>query len=218
MKKAGGGSSNLPGAIFFKMSEKRITIMVVVIFLVIISTFYFFVFKETSEQDPNNYIYNDFRVIKSQNPNIVGYAIIGYLEDQPYQFNLRNDPIHTENITVQENAREILLTKPKVYLTMAPNLTSKSVIAALEVANTISRKLGIYNIETIGALTRPAPNNPTEVITCDNITQKQNVILFKLGDETKVFLEGECIIIQGTNEWEIIRAADRLVYDVLEVI
>ena len=196
------------------MVEKT-TIMAVSIFLIIIAITSFLIFRTASEEDPNNYVYNDFRIIK--NTDIVGYTVVAYLDKQQYNLKLRNDPPNTENITVEGNPRTIILSKPTVYLTMEPNLTSKSVIAALEVANIISRKLGIYNKETIGAITRPVPDNPITIATCDNVTLQENVILFRIGDETKVFLEKSCIIVQGTNEWEIIRASDRLVYDILEV-
>ena len=92
-----------------------------------------------------------------------------------------------------------------------------SVIAAVEIANIISRKLGIFNIETIGALTGYV-NNATPVITCKNITSKANVVWLRIGLETKVFLEKDCIIIQGTTEEEIARAADRLIYEVLTIV
>ncbi len=183
------------------------------IFLVILSVSTFFIFK--GSDDPNEYNYNNFRIFKTQ--DIVGYTIVGYVGNQPYNFKLRNDPINTENITVSGEPRELILSKPTVYLTMEPNLTSKSVIGALEVANIISRNLGIYNRETIGAITSPIENNPTPVATCNNITRTENVILFQLGNETKVSVDNSCILVQGINEWEIIRASDRLVYDILEL-
>jgi hypothetical protein len=38
-----------------------------------------------------------------------------------------------------------------------------------------------------------------------------------VGDETKIYLEGNCVIVQGTDEWEIVRAADRLTFGLLGV-
>jgi len=194
------------------MTDKSI-ILALVIFLVILSVSTFFIFK--GSDDPDEYNYNNFRVFK--NPNIVGYTVVGYLGEQPYNLRIRNDPIKTENITISGEPRGLILSKPTVYLTMEPNLTAKSVIAALEVANIISRNLGIYNIETIGAITLPVENNPTTVATCANITKTENVILFRLANETKVSVDNNCILVEGTNEWEIIRASDRLVYAILEL-
>lgn len=196
--------------------SKKSTIIAIVIFLIIFSLTSFLILRVVKKDNPNQYTYNNFRVFK--NPNIVGYTIIGYRGDQPYHFKIRNDPRNTENITLSPEIRNLILQKPTVYFTMNPNLTSKSVIAALEISQIISRSLGIYNKETIGAITSPVENNPTIVITCDNVTKTENVILFKIGDETKVYLENNCIIVQGTDEWEIIRAADRLAYHILEVI
>ena len=44
-----------------------------------------------------------------------------------------------------------------------------------------------------------------------------NVALLKLGEETKVYLEKDCVILQGETEEDITRAADRFVYHILEV-
>jgi len=196
--------------------NKKTTIAAIIVFIIIISITSLLILKVTNKDNPDKYVYNNFRVFKNQ--DFIGYTIIGYLKQQPYYFRIRNDPKKTENITLQGNIRDLILKKPTIYLTMKPNLTSKTVIAALEISNIISRKLGIFNRETIGAITSHVPKNPTPVITCKNVNSTANVIHFKLSDETKVYLENNCIIVQGTNEWEIIRAADRLVYHMLQVI
>ena len=82
------------------------------------------------------------------------------------------------------------------------------------------RRLGLYNKRVIGAVTSP-PKEDTgiPIIDCNGVKDDLNVVKLQLGSQTKVFLEDNgCIIVQGTNEWEIVRASDRLIYDVLEVI
>ena len=39
----------------------------------------------------------------------------------------------------------------------------------------------------------------------------------RVGEKTEVYLDNGCIIVEGQNEDELTRSADRLVYHVLEV-
>ena len=192
------------------MNTDKSTIIAVIIVIIIIVTASFVIYKIRNR---DNYNYKDFKVQKTS----FGWSVLAFVNDQPYLLNLRYDPKSVENITIDKNVRTQLLSKPTAYLTVNPDMKGTSVIAAVEIANIISRKLGIFNIETIGALTEYV-NNATPIITCNNITQKVNVIWLRTGLETKVFLEKECIIIQGTTEEEIARAADRLIYEVLTIV
>jgi len=56
------------------------------------------------------------------------------------------------------------------------------------------------------------------VINCANATQNIRVFLIDVGNETKVYEKDNCIIIQGTDEAETIKAADALIFDWLKMI
>ncbi len=146
----------------------------------------------------------------------IGYTIRTYIVDQPYDLRLRNDPKNITNIEIEPNIRDKILDKQTAYFTLKPNLTSVSVLGALEISNMISRRIGIFNKQTLGATTEFA-NNATDVITCDDVTDQIAVVWLRIGPETRVFSENDCIIVQGTDEWEIIRAADRLTYQILTI-
>lgn len=193
-------------------AESKIAGIIALIVLIFITGGIFFL---TNEENPDEYVYNDFRVFK--NPTI-GYTVVAYVKDQPYHLNLRNDPKNTLNITIDSNVRNLILLKPKTYFTIDPNLNSIPVLGASEMATILGRRLGLYNKEVVGAITSPIVNDTvTLVINCNNVTQQQNVVKLQLGSETKVFLDNNCIIVQGADEWEIVRASDRLIYHVLEV-
>jgi len=83
----------------------------------------------------------------------------------------------------------------------------------------LGRRLGLYDKRVIGAVTSlPEEDTGLSIIDCNNVENDLNVVRLQLGSETKVFLEENgCIIVQGTNEWEIVRASDRLIYHVLDV-
>jgi len=198
--------------------EKRILIFLSLLVLVLIAGGIFIITRDY-KGDENEYIYNDFRVYK--NPTI-GYTIVAYKEEQPYNLQLRYDPSSTENITIDPRIRTLIMLKEAAVFTLEPDMNSIPVLGASEMATILGRRLGIYDKRVIGAVTRIPENATAEdylVVDCANVTQKANVVRLQLGDETKVFIENNgCIIVQGTNEWEIVRASDRLIYQLLEVI
>lgn len=67
-----------------------------------------------------------------------------------------------------------------------------------------------------GLTTNFSQNIP--IITCDDATAAVPVVYFKQGNETKVYLEGDCIIAEARNANGIIRIKDRLLYGMFGVI
>ena len=98
---------------------------------------------------------------------------------------------------------------------LTPNLTSTSVVALAEISKITGNKF-LYNIPTRGAFSYFNGDNP--YVTCEGATKNKAVILLKLSDKTEVYSEGECIIVQGTDEDEIIKAATRLILKVLSIV
>jgi hypothetical protein len=64
-----------------------------------------------------------------------------------------------------------------------------------------------YNIKTQikSAMTKPG-NYSFPIITCENITKTQRVIYLKLGNETKIDFKNGCVIVEGTDETQLLRA------------
>ncbi len=56
------------------------------------------------------------------------------------------------------------------------------------------------------------------VITCNDATDFVPVIYFKSTNETKVYLEDKCIIIEADSELNFLRAKDRLLYGYFKII
>ena len=163
-------------------------------------------------KDPNSYKYNDFKIQKIP----TGWATWAYKDDQPYYLQLRHDPKTLEDINIDEEVRDLVLSKNTLIVTVDPNLTSRSVIGAIEIANVLGRRLGLYNIQVVGAVTKFA-NEGTVVATCNDVNEAKNVVLLNLGNKTEVYLDNNCIIVEGVTEEDITRSADRLIYEVLEV-
>ncbi|MAG52863.1 MAG: hypothetical protein CMH62_02775 [Nanoarchaeota archaeon] len=197
-------------------SEKQVTIFVLLVILVLAAAGAFLIIN-SNKGTPDEYNYNNFRV--SKNPTI-GYTVVAYTGQQPYHLQLRNDPRNVENITIDPKIRSLILTKQEIFFTLDPDFNSIPVLGAMEMANILGRRLGLYDKRVTGTVTRQPENSEgVQVVDCDKVTEDVNVVRLQLGSETKVFLEdNECIIVQGTNEWEIVRASDRLIYQLLEVI
>ena len=196
--------------------EKKSGLIAVIIVLVVFGSIGVIAYKMVNK---DKYTYTspsgeDFKVEKLS----IGYSIRSYVGDQPYDIRLRNDPKNLENITIEPDIKNKILSRQTIYFTIDPkeNLTSISTIGAMEISNIINRRLGIFNKETLGATTEFA-NNFTEIANCNNITKIIGVIWLKKGPETNVFSEKECVIVQGTDEWEIVRAADRLAAQILTI-
>ncbi len=56
------------------------------------------------------------------------------------------------------------------------------------------------------------------VITCDDATEFVPVMYFKQSNETKVYLENDCIIIEADSEIDFLRVKDRLLYGYFDII
>lgn len=146
----------------------------------------------------------------------IGWVVRAYINDQPYDLRLRNDPKNVTEIPIEPNIKDKILQRETIFFTLNPNMTSIPVLGATDIVGIISRRIGVFNKQTLGATTEFA-NNSTAVITCNDVTDKIGVVWLKTGPETKVFSKNDCIIVQGTDEWEIVRASDRLVYQILTI-
>jgi len=165
---------------------------------------------------PDIYMYSngdtEFEVRKVIDQNYVGYEIKFFYKgsDQPYYLDVRYDPASMEDIPIDRTIFNKVKDDKGMHITIDPtaNLTGKTTIAALEIDKFIDSKY-FLNIPVNSSVTSPYANYP--VRTCEDATAESSVIWLKTGDETKITSEGNCAIVQGKNEDEIIRAADRLV-------
>lgn len=139
------------------------------------------------------------------------YDIKLYFPDnpKPYLVTFRYDPLKLENISIDRKAKQLIADDKLVYVTIDPDqkLTGKTTIAALEIDKVIDNYL-FYNIPVSSAVTKPYQE--MKVKSCKNATAEMTVIWLKTGDSTKVYTEENCIIVQGSDEEELVRAADRL--------
>lgn len=199
------------------VKENNWWVFVVLGVLVVVAGVVYFV--DFEPEYPKSYQYSngdvifDVEVIDEINTNI--YFTLGGTE-QPYILNLRNDPVSLEDIPASGNLGTRVLGSKGVFITIDPytNLTATTAIAALEIDGVIDNEL-LYNKTVASAMTSEYQDYP--VITCDMANNDYIVIYLMLGDQTAVYSDGYCIVVEGTDEDELVRAADRLVLHLLGI-
>jgi len=158
--------------------------------------------------------------------NLVHVFIISGGKELDYRLTFRNNPNNLEDIDVDISAdlQETII-KNNVYLTQdpgLPNLTNgESTIAMIELGRiTGTAYYSIYKIPTINAITKKSERGGElgiPIVSCKNVTKIISVVEFRSGEDTKVYEENGCIIVQGKDGTELIRAADRLTFTLLGV-
>ena len=169
-----------------------------------------------------NYIYNGFCFLKLEDPqseNLFWYTQY-QREDIIYDIPMHYGPKEVENIT-----KEIINSTPKqefkgIYITIDPKNESVLRPHLTKAVYELQEKLRIiksYNI-MYGACTENKTKScvDRQIITCDN-TEDFIVIYMKDDvEDAKIAIDGNCIIVQGTNE-SLIQATDKLIYGLLGI-
>jgi hypothetical protein len=203
-----------------KKREKQLTIIVFSLIIILIIGFLFMLFYQKTRYSDIYFTYNGFNVQKVIDNNVPTYKIKFYFEknSQPFIISFRNNPKDLENITIEKDIRDILFKKnvKELYITMPSNASSLSVIAATEISKIVGNQY-FFNLPTHGALTSPVEGKDVPIKTCNDLSTNTSIILLKIAPETKVYNENNCIIIQGNNEYELVRGANRLVLTLLNI-
>lgn len=130
-------------------------------------------------------------------------------------FSFNNFPKDLEDIKINEDIKGKLLNTYEIDTTYDINDSHKEAIALIQYEMNID--LSKANIYIRSGLT--SENNFTiPIIDCSSATYAIPVIYFKSSNETKVSLEGNCIIAEADNQREFSRIKDRLIYTLFGVI
>ena len=171
----------------------------------------------SSDEEPSNYIYTNG--VSTFNVDILSDTetkIPIYIEDQEYILTMRNDPASLEDIELYGNLAQRIANDESVIITIDPNqgLEGKTVVAAYELINIIDNEL-LYNITVFTTVTEEYEDRA--VVTCDQANDANTVIYMAIGEENAVYAYDYCIVVQATDEDNLIRAADRLAYHLIGI-
>jgi len=86
-----------------------------------------------------------------------------------------------------------------------------------KVQYTLAQGLSNFDMFVVaGFTTENEFNRP--IVTCDDATMYVPVLYFKKSNETKVYMEGNCIIAEAYRGEDVIKIKDRLLYAILGII
>ena len=199
------------------MEDNKSASGIIIFFLILLVVFAVFIFwGERNKIDEIVFSYNGFDVQRVDSGAIPLYKIKLFINkgQEPYTISVRYDPRGLENISIEANLKNKIL-KNELFVTMDPNATGLTVIAGTEISKIIGSPF-LFNVPTHGALLRSAGNN-APVRTCSDVNTTMAVIKLQKGSENKIFSEGDCVVVEGTDEANLIKSADRLSLTILGV-
>jgi len=194
-----------------KSSSKNLTILFIIILGLIILFFSikYFYHPITNEE---SYVYNGFKFTRVSNLWLTEVQ----KDNTLFRITTRYRPRDIEDVLFEPEVSKKIINSNGIYLTVPPNLTSVAVLAMAEVGRIVGTRYNILNIPSEVALT--VPNDKGAIVkTCEDAVNGVSVIFFRRGNSTAVYSDKNCIIVQGEDDWEIVRAADRLTFDLLGI-
>lgn len=190
--------------------------------IVLLGAFIFFLFINQRVSPGTTKYYNGidtFEVEQIDSEHGPTYKIKIYVSNNtnPYYVYTRSSPQEDEKLDYEYNISSKVLGKPEVYVTIDPfeNLTGETTLAALEIDKFIDNQY-LFNTPVYSAFTVPYQNYTVK--TCDDATNDTAVIFLTLGPETKAYSQGECVILQGMTQTDIVKLADGLMFKMLRII
>ncbi len=194
-----------------RSSTKNIILILIIIvgLLILFFSIRYFYHPKTTEE---NYVYNGFKFTKISNLWLTEVQIGNTL----FRITTRYSPREVEHVIFEPDVCRKIINSDQIYFTVPGNLSSVAVLAITEVGRIIGTHYGILNIPSKSALTWSSDNG-TLVKTCRDAVNGTGVILFRRGNNTAVYSDKDCIIVQGEDDWEIVKAADRLTFSLLRI-
>ncbi len=178
--------------------------------------------KKEQEVLPEIKVYNGFVFEKYENFWLTKVKTMdSYGNTKEFDIMFHYTPYEVEYIPTEKNIRNetstpyIFMNAKRIYVTTEPDYPSAVILGGVEIAKIISQ---IYGKEVKGALTKEVENSNAPVITCGNLTDDQRVIYLQLSNETGIFNEYGCIVVKGTNTDELLKASERLAFEILKIL
>jgi len=187
-------------------SERNKKIMVFFMAFVMIGSVFGVIFFGYGQQE-NKVKYNDFLFIQKENVWLTKVndreAVFSYLPDDVVNIDIEGGVLSRLNNPIEIDA------------TSAFNNSYKGEIALAEHQMAIT--LSNFNIYVRNGFTTENEFDMS-IITCRDATQNVPVIYFKESNETKIYLENDCIIAEAKDGFDFLRIKDRLLYGILGIL
>ena len=203
---------------FINMATKNINYIIIGVIVVLLAVAGYFYFGNNGEETDYYQYSNGFTIfdvnILSETETQIPIQFEG--DSNTYSIILRNDPASLEDVPLAGNINQRVANDDVVVISIDPEdeLKGKGVIAIYELTKFLESEM-FYNKTVVTTVTSEYEDKI--VVNCDHASDTQTVILIVLGDETQVYTSGYCVVVMGTDEDELIRAADRLAYHLIGI-
>ena len=159
----------------------------------------------------NAYEYNKYRFIRKNN---MWYTKINGREIQFYNF-----PGSIVNISVPKLAKSRIFSSNYTMITFNPNCT-KQMQQAMDLTRfDLTNALFSMGVKVGQGTTEENPTYKNlQVITCNQSSTYIPVIKLTQGNETKIFMNNTCIIVEAQTPMDMITLRDRLLYSLYGII
>ncbi len=214
-----------------KKSKKNLAFKITGLIILIGIFILFFMLSKPAVQEKNDLINNSFKPesykyngFLFQKGMYAWYSKIR-VGDLVYDVSFVYGPKEVDDIPVLGEVNDLILKAKEIYITTEPDYPSRIGKAQVEISKITSPRtssFGILNIPTINTVTYIPEEIKGKVgypeITCKNASANKSVIYLKIGSETKIYNKSYCVVVEGSNDEDVVRAADRLIYNLLGII
>jgi hypothetical protein len=205
-----------------KKEVRKGEILLILAFVMIAALSLYLVFRpKTNAQNggeilnnTNNVVYNNFTFTFKEGFWYTEVKVDYFYDEKEFEVPFYYNPYEVQDIEMRRGLEYLFMDKPYMLIAVDPDYDPQAVIAGTEISKILGK---VWFKKVQAGLTRAVEGSDFPVITCQNISKDRRVIELRLGNETKIFQEEGCIIVQGTDEEELVRAADRLAYRLLKI-
>lgn len=185
-----------------KTDKKTLYVSIFIVVIMVSSTLGFILTRSTSSSQNYNghkfYLRNNHWVLEK--------------DKQEYSFYFH--PSELENINLSSSLTFTLQDSPVIALSFNPN-------ASLEYIDysrfTLAENLFRQNTYVINGITQPHKNYNLSIITCQNATPQQPVLILRKANTTQIREEKPCFYLEASSEYDFIALTERTIYSLLGV-
>ncbi len=178
--------------------------------------------NQNSENQIETVVYNGFTFEKYGDVWVTEVQVRDWARgwDKPYEIYFHYTPQEVEYIPSMQNSRNqsstpnLFMDSRLVYITTDPKYPGSVVLGGVEIAKILGV---IYEKEVKSALTKPDNRTNAPVKTCDDIGPGIRIINLKLGNSTRIYSDHGCVVVEGETPVDILKASERLAFEMLKI-
>src|SRR3989338_6237503 len=215
-----------------KMNKRKIELIIAFLIIIIVTISLFIIFKKDSQDFVYKGEKGEYKFDIQQIGTVTFYRPHVFVGGKEYIYAFRNKPQNLEELPLESGILNKLNRQgglKELYITKDVNLSSQiegnvNIVTAPMASILGKTDFGIYRIRVNSAYTSfhsGEPVAPTVDCSTVNYNGKVNktvgVVYLKLGNDNKIYSEGDCIIIEGKDSDGLIKAGEKFAYHLIGV-